>query len=196
MGISKLKASELGKLIGKSRQYINSYKNRGQLLADENGLFDIENPINKAWVKKKREEAIAMDSPANQSPDLKIVEGQLNENDEDLKTEDAPKETLSQAKLRAELEMKNLSIQEKKMELDRKRGALVSMELVENLLKSYMTTYKRTLCNEIETLIHNLCDVHKIDLEDKLKNVTKVNQLINDINSRTLDIISKSLDNG
>lgn len=204
--MNKIKASEFGELIGQSRQYINANCNRGKIIKDEKGLFDLDNPINKIWHDIKREEYIAKnsvkgavkkDSKPKPLKNINIPSSKYTDKEEESK-EDPEEEvetlvSFAQLKQQAELDFKMLSIQEKKIELEKKQGKLLNIDTANKITTAYMTMFKKSLQRDLETLIHKICDVYKVDLEEKAKYVNELMERLNIASDRTMEELTNSL---
>jgi len=202
MTIQKLKASEIGKLIGKSRQYVNSYKNRNLLIVGDDGLFDMNNQTNKEWFNRMRDKYISEQSKVNPNETVHVKTKKSESKQETAeKTTEVSAEssdysimTLGQAKQQADLELKKLSVQEKRIELDKKQGLLIDVNMALTTIKAYMTIYKRTLHRDLETMVHTICDRNKISLEEKTKYIKNLPVIINSSSDRTMAELEQRLD--
>lgn len=198
--MKKLKASEIGELIGKSRQYVNRMRSLGKIIADDKNMFDVDNPINKDWINRMREKYIAENKkverkqpkkvktaknpePINTNPGSPPPDQPENENAEEAETEEL---TFAELKARADLRIKELSIEEKTIELKKRSGELINFEVVNNATMAYMSMFKKSLQRDIETLLHKFCDVHGISLKEKTKYVNELIPIMNNASERTM----------
>lgn len=212
--MAKYSASELGRMIGQTRQYVTTYKNRGRLIVSEDGTFDLSNPINKAWYEPLRKNFIEKSSlpeyqaqqsdkivqkPARQTtnkPQSKefkedLFQISLNIPDSEEEQGDDLDDNSSGGnqyarRQEAELKIKLLEIKKREIDLEQKEGKLLNMSVAKGIVDSYMSSYSKGLFRDLETWVFRIMDIHKIPLGEKVSYTNDLEKIMNAASDRTM----------
>ena len=204
--MAKYSISEIGDMIGKGRQYVNTYKARGKILIGDDGLFDTEHPMNKVWyagLRKKHIETLSngvelpqktpqkQPKPVEQipkrskTPPIEVEQSELEFNDE-------PTESIYSQKARAELDLKLLAIKKAELDILQKEGKLLNIDVAKDIVASYMSSYSKGLFRDLETWMYRIMDIHKIPLTEKVGYTNELERIMNAASKRTTkDLVVK-----
>ena len=205
--MAKYSISEIGDMIGKGRQYVNTYKARGKIFIGEDGLFDTEHPMNKVWyagLRKKHIETLSsgadvksksqqnLQIKAEQTPKLpKTPTKKVEQSAIDFDNEDEG--TFYDKKAKAELELKLLAIKKAELDIQQKEGKLLNIDVAKDMVSAYMGTYSKGLFRDLETWMYKILDIHKIPLTDKTKYVGDLERIMNNASDRTMKSLIEKL---
>ena len=210
--MAKYKVPELAKMIGQVRQYVATNVKRGKLLKDDDGLIDLDHPMNKAWFDSQRSSFIhKVADPAYVSP----IKGKKSVKREEHKKPTVKKQVESPVidqtlpldfnaspvdtddiytqKTKAELKIKLLDIQKREIEIEQKRGKLLNIDTAKGIVSAYLSSYSKGLNRDIETWLHRILDIHKISLTEKSKHASELEVIMNMASDRTMSELMKKL---
>lgn len=214
--MGKFSIPEVGTMIGRNRQYVNTYKRRGKIIVTADGLVDLDNPINAAWYKPLREKFMlklaGVTPDVNTAPNSKKPTAKTKGNNSKIgsTTENDHQNTNGAASKSNELhratammvekdsiilKIKKQELEKKEIELSKMRGELLDAATAKAIVSSYMKTFTNHLYRDIESLIHQIMDIHQIELKHKSKYVKKVEDIINLATDRTKNEIREKLEN-
>lgn len=136
-----LTAQELADLVGCSRRNIYSSRDRGLLVCDDKGLFDISVKVNAAFIEERKEGKVKQGRPVNVENNLSMTEVNL-------------------AKKKADAELA-------KMRVEYAKKKLLSTDFVEEKLITYIeklnSNIERTAATSIKDMGKKILDAGEVN---------------------------------
>jgi len=194
--------TELGKLIGKPRQFIYIYKKRGKVFLNEDGNFDTEVTGNKSWYNhwrslyienraetadlEPKSETITIKKADPKPQKIKSILKSVQQSPDQATIDfDNSEQSVFAQKQQAELDLKLLSIKKVQIEIDQKEGKLLNIDVAKNMVAAYTSAYAKGLFRDLETWMYKMMDIHKIPLTEKTKYTSDLERIMNNATERT-----------
>jgi hypothetical protein len=176
--------------VGKEPKHIHTYISRNKLVKNASRKIDTTIDINREFYNKYKINDISKNVNGNSRSKTKEKKSHHVE----LKDPEVEKyASISREKSRVELEIKKRDLEVKELELAKKRGDLVDLEKTGSLISEYVSSTNNKLCEALKIMIQDICARHSIEPGKAGEYKIKVTELINKINSESVDEVFRKI---
>lgn len=198
--MSSISVKEFSELAYIDQRNVYTYIKRGKIYPDKKkvdgkliNVFDLENELNKAFIKKRKELQL------NKRPErTKPAANNTRQRKKDSNQSDEGKDELvlyAKEKQRLELERLKKDIEIKEARIAKDKNEVIELDKTISIVRNYSTTLKKGIAESMQLLIQDICARYKINSGKMGEYKLQVIDLINKNSEKTTSEIFKLMEN-
>lgn len=184
-----IRAADMAVLCGTSQQAISFFKKKGDVIANEDKLYDLENEKNANFIKKQQAKRPHLKEKKEPKTTATIDAEELDLSDlseETLEALDKRKKILDNQK--KELEIKLLQFKE-----EQTKGNLIPSGMVSNLISHLSRQFGTSYADQIELFIIDFCHKHKLNATVSAAMNGELKAMINTAHAKAIETAKADL---
>lgn len=184
-----LKGVDLAVLCGLSTPAISFFKKKGEIVSNENNLFDINNEKNAYFIKKQQAKRPHLKEKKEPKTTETLVDDDLDLSElseESIEALDKRKKILDNQK--KELEIKLLQFKE-----EQTKGNLIPSGMVSNLISHLSRQFGTSYADQIELFIIEFCHKHKLNATVSAAMNGELKSMINTAHAKAIETAKADL---
>lgn len=199
-------SQELAKLIGTEYAHVRVWKNRGQLVARDDKLFDTEHPVNKLWIAKKRADHgkstsfdfVEENKPSVTRTDWNDAEDVRERKRVVIESKSASNDAISQLikqKEQYQLEKIQEEIKLLKARNEKISGETIPTELVSAVFSQFGKSTVVSFLNAAEDLLVNVSAMKQLSREEYAKLKGELKRIVNNAAAEAIKTAKAQVEN-